>query len=112
MLLGMVPWQVFAKGYKAEITFIREDTNQTVTKTFTNPEEELGFNDMTTNDGGVYFMGWSPNQQLTVEQDELYFAHEKVGDLFPTGRRSRRRFMLNMPIYFGRLCWLKATESA
>lgn len=85
MLLSLVPATAYAEGYKAEITFIREDTNQTVTKTFTDPEEKLGFNGMATNDGGVYFMGWSPNKQLTVEKDELYFAHEKVGDLFPNG---------------------------
>lgn len=86
MLLGVMPWQVFAEGTEPiDVTFVRKN-NSEVKVTFTDETKPLGLNGTPAQTSSwfnkSYFIGWSNNKDY-IENGEGFLLYETatVSDL-------------------------------
>lgn len=86
MLLGVMPWQVFAEGTEPiDVTFVRKD-NSEVTVNFTDETAKLGLNGTPAEARGLlfktYFIGWSNNKDyIKTGEGFLLYDTATVSDL-------------------------------
>lgn len=86
MLLGVMPWQVFAEGeLPVEVTFVRKDNTEEKVS-FTDENQQLGLNGTPAQTGfwftKSYFIGWSNNKDYMKNGEGfLLYNTATVSDL-------------------------------